>query len=98
LASFHSEVWLGYFQHTQHAVSQLLSGDVLLVNGELCLNSNGAVVLKFSKEFLKKMDDMREKGYTPQAAKVNFILYWHEEGSDVEWKIVLPELSFSLRS
>jgi ATP-dependent DNA helicase RecQ len=92
------DVWLDYFINKQYLVSQLTSGDTLTLNGDECLNSKGQSVLKFSQQFVKQIQSMRERNYELKIAKVNFILYWLKEGEEKEVKIVLPELYFERRT
>jgi len=88
----HKDVWLGYFINKQYAVSQLMSGDALTLNGDECLNSNSQPVLKFSRQFVKQLEDLISVDYHVKSAKVNFIVYWQSEDTEQEVKIVLPEL------
>lgn len=88
------DVWLDYFNNKQYLISQLVSGDTLRINGDECLNVNGQSVLKFSKDFLKKIEEMKSKYYELKSVSVNFILYWLKEGASQEIKIILPELYF----
>ncbi|KOS05666.1 ATP-binding protein [Flavobacterium akiainvivens] len=88
------DVWLDYFNNKQHLISQLLSGDNLRINADECLNANGQSVLKFSKSFLEKIEEMKSKHYELKSVRVNFILYWLKEGSAQEIRIILPELYF----
>ncbi|MEZ5042786.1 MAG: RecQ family ATP-dependent DNA helicase [Saprospiraceae bacterium] len=90
----YKDVWLDYFLNRQHFLSQLASGDVLTLNGQECLNSKGQSVLKFSKQFLKQMESIKQRNYELKSAKVNFVVYWLKEGSEQEVKIILPELYF----
>ncbi|MDO9634863.1 MAG: 3'-5' exonuclease, partial [Paludibacter sp.] len=92
----HKNVWLDYFIGKQDAVSQLISGDVLTLNGDECLNSKGQSVVKFSKQFIKQLENMKSANYELKSAKVNFIVYWQKEGTEQEVKIILPELSIHL--
>ena len=71
-----------------------MSGDILMVNGNECLNSRGESVLKFSQFFTRKLETMKEKNYTLKSAKVNFVVYWLKEGAEHEVLIFLPELYF----
>lgn len=88
------DIWLDYFANRQHLVSQLTSGDVLILNGDECLNLNGQSVLKFSQQFLRQTESLKEKNYKLKSVKVNFIVYWLKEGAEHEVKIVLPEVYF----
>jgi ATP-dependent DNA helicase RecQ len=92
------DVWLDYFINKQYLESQLTSGDTLTLNGDECLNSKGQSVLKFSQQFVKQIQSMRERNYELKSAKVNFILYWLKEGEEKDVKIVLPELYFARRT
>lgn len=88
------DVWLDYFIYKQHWVSQLTSGDALTLNGDECLNSKGQSVLKFSQQFVRQIERMKERNYELKSAKVNFIVYWLKEGAEQEVKIILPEIYF----
>ena len=90
----YKDVWLDYFINRQHLISQLISGDALTFNGEACLNSKGQSVLKFSQQFVKKMESLQEKKYELKHVNVNFIVYWLKEGAEKEIKVILPELYF----
>jgi ATP-dependent DNA helicase RecQ len=92
------DIWLDYFINKQNLVSKLVSGDILLVNGNECLNSNGESVLKFSQSFTRKLETMKEKNYSLKSAKVNFVVYWLKEGAEHEVLIILPELYFERSS
>lgn len=88
----HKDVYLGYFEYVQRRIRNIVSGDTLIIKEEGCANSNGDLVLKFSQKTLDNLKCQTEKGYRLKEAKVNFIVYWHKEGSDKEVKIILPEL------
>lgn len=90
----HTDIWLDYFINRQYLVGQMVSGDWMNFNGSECLNSRGQSVLKFSKDFIKRLAALEEKGYELKTAKVNFILHWQKEGAKKEVMIILPELYF----
>jgi ATP-dependent DNA helicase RecQ len=90
----HRDVWLGYFVRKQSTVSQLMSGDSLILNDEGCSDSKRQPVLKFSNRLLKQLESMKSANYVMKSAKVNFIVYWLDEETQQEVKIVLPELWF----
>ncbi len=87
-------VWLDYFINIQHIISNLKSGDILIVNEDKCLYINGKSVLKFSKRFIEQIEDLKTKNYELKSAKVNFIVYWKKEETEEEIRIILPELYF----
>ena len=88
------DVWLDYFINKQQLISQLKSGDSLTVKDFECLDSKGKSVLKFSKQFVEQIENMKAKNKELKSAKVNFIVYWEKEDTEQEVKIVLPELYF----
>ncbi len=88
------DVWLDYFITRQHLVSQLTSGDTLMINGDECTTVKGQSVLKFSKQAMKTIEMQKQKGYHLTKAKVNFIVYWKKEDAENEAKIILPVLYF----
>jgi ATP-dependent DNA helicase RecQ len=87
-------IWLDYSINKQYPISKLKSGDILMPVGDECQDCNGNSVLKFSKKFIKEIEDMKIKNYGLKSAKVNFIVYWKKEGTEKEVKIILPELYF----
>jgi ATP-dependent DNA helicase RecQ len=88
------DIWLDYFINKQHLVSQFTSGDALILNEYECLNSKGQSVLKFSQQFVRQIETMKERNYKLKSAKVNYVVYWLKEGAEQEVKIILPELYF----
>jgi ATP-dependent DNA helicase RecQ len=90
----HKDVWLDYFIGKQYYISQLQSGYELKPDGDVCLNSKGQSVLKFSKQFAKDIESMKLKGFALKRVVVNFIVYWKGEDSQQEVKIILPEVHF----
>ena len=90
----HKDIYLGYFERVQRIVDNLMSGEILRMNDDGCMNNKGELVLKFSKKFLEKLAEIKSDGYRPTSAKVNFIVYWTKEETGQELKVVLPELYF----
>ncbi|MDD3321441.1 MAG: RecQ family ATP-dependent DNA helicase [Paludibacter sp.] len=94
----YKDIWLDYFLYKQYLVSLLMSGDILTLNNDECLNSKGQSVLKFSKQFINQLENIKTSDYKLKSAKVNFIVYWLKEGDEQEVKIILPELYFEKQS
>ena len=88
------DVWLDFFSSCQHLVAQLNSGDELTIDRDCCRNSKGQAVLKFSRQLIKQIEEMKQKNNVPKTAKIRFIVYWQKENSEHEIRIVLPELYF----
>ena len=89
------DIWLGYFNHRQNIINELVSGDDLTVTGNECFDKKGRSVLRFSKKYTEQIEVLKTKNYNLTAAKVNFIVFWKNEETDIEIKIVLPELYFT---
>ena len=90
----HKDVYLNYFEYIQPRVNKLQSGDSLKITENGCTNSKDQLVLKFSQKFLDTIKLQDKKGYKLKKASVNFIVYWNNEESGKEVKIVLPEVYF----
>ncbi|HZK52753.1 MAG TPA: ATP-dependent helicase, partial [Desulfosporosinus sp.] len=90
----YKDVWLDYFLYCQPQVSQLNSGDELTVDRDCCRNSKGQVVLRFSKQLIKQIEERKQKNNILKTAKIRFIVYWQKENAEHEIRIVLPELHF----
>jgi ATP-dependent DNA helicase RecQ len=90
----HKDLYLGYFVYIQKRVNALTSGDKLFISDEGCKNENGELVLKFSKKFLERLEEIKKSGFELKEAKVNFIVYWTDDNKKIEVKVVLPELHF----
>ena len=88
------DVWLSYFIRRQYVVDSLLSGDILQYKDGEWLTNEGQSVLRPSKRCAEQIERVQKKGYEPQYAKVNFIVFWRNEEEEQEIKIVLPELHF----
>jgi ATP-dependent DNA helicase RecQ len=72
----------------------LTSGSSLSVTFEGLATEKGLVV-KFSSEFVKQLEQFAQKGYSLKSADVNFIVHWFNATSNKEYKIVLPEIVLS---
>lgn len=90
----HKDVVLDYFIYKQSAISKLVSGDHLTINGNEFLNANGQPVLRFSQRCRTEIDGMKQRGYELKGAKANYLLYWKKEDAEQEIQIILPELYF----
>lgn len=90
----HSDVWLGYFSGRQKLLDVLMSGHELTVGNDNDLLFDNKSILKFSKQFQTKLSNFKTNNYILKSAKVNFIVYWRNDDSDQEIKIILPELYF----
>ncbi|MEX2232326.1 MAG: RecQ family ATP-dependent DNA helicase [Cyclobacteriaceae bacterium] len=92
------DVWLDFCFSRQHLYTDLISGYPLTAKPDGCCDNNGEYVLKFSQRCKETITDFEQKGYELKQAVVNFIVYWKKDGTDVECKVIVPELSFQKRS
>ena len=88
------DVFLGFFEKRQDQVNRLIPGDDLLITKTGCTNKKGEEVLRFSKKFNETIEEQNKSGYFLKSANVNFIVYWKDQESEQEFKIILPEVSF----
>jgi ATP-dependent DNA helicase RecQ len=91
----HRDVKLGYFAFVQHRMKNLFSGNSLLIHSNDLANANNELVIQFSNKFAKSLEDLQRKGYKPDTAEVNFLVYWKDPESGKEVTVILPELSFT---
>jgi len=90
----HKDIQLGYFEFIQKRVNTLTSGDSITISDEGCKNEKGELVLKFSKKFIDRLEEIKKNGFELREAKINFIVHWKAEDKEQEVKIILPELHF----
>ncbi len=90
----HKDLHLGYFEFIQKGVNALTSGDSITISDEGCKNEKGELVLKYSKKFANRLEEIKKSSFELKEAKVNFIVHWKAEDKEQEVKIVLPELQF----
>jgi len=89
----HKDVQLWYFENVQHKIKNLFGGSPLTVLGEGLGNTQGEIVLKYSQKFREQvLTAYIDKGFSVIAAKVDFVVYWKNDKSDKETRILLPQL------
>ena len=90
------DVWLNDFTLRQKAIEKLMGGDRLESRDGSLYDTEGKLVLKFSKYFVdKKINPLNAKGFRLSSASVNFIVWWKGKDMDNEIRTVLPKLDFS---
>jgi len=90
----YKDVFLDYFIGKQKLIDCLQSGDELSYEKGCCVDAEGRPVVRFSKRFMEQVQRVEDRGYVSKSAKVNYMIYWQKEGSEVENKIILPQLYF----
>lgn len=91
----HHDVVLSKFHYYQSHIFHLSPGDVLCPDAEGCKNQKGDYVLKYSKDFLKKLQKLQDEGYKTEQVGLAWIVYWYDEKQQFEVKIALPEICLS---
>ena len=89
----HRDVSLSSFSNHEEEINSLVSGNKLTINGVGC-TYDGKQVLKFSKEFRRRIDELKTTGYFPVMAVIRHIVFW-ENDDKREIKIILPDIEFS---
>ncbi|MFD0836692.1 RecQ family ATP-dependent DNA helicase [Mariniflexile aquimaris] len=90
----HKDIWLDYYISNQHHLSDLISGNKLKVSIDGCSDDKGNIIVKFSNSFKEKIMAFNSKGYCLKSAEINYLVYWQKEDTNVDVKIILPELQF----
>lgn len=94
----HRDLNLGYFEFVQHRINKICCGDKLIIHNDELRNLQDQPVLKFSKKFIETLNHIRTTGFNPKNAEVNYIVYWRNDQSGNEVKVVLPTMSFCRRN
>ena len=91
----HKDVYLDYFKNKKQLVLKLRSGSKLFINGmylSVQIAGGKIPIVKFSKAFLEKLQNLRNKGYIPYNAEVRFIVAWMGKEDAEETAVVLPNI------
>jgi ATP-dependent DNA helicase RecQ len=90
----HKDVKLGYFKFVQSRIKNLQSGDELKVFEDGLADANDQKVLRFSKAFQEKLEDLQSQNYHIEKGEVSALVYWKpsEPDGEVEAKEVLVVL------
>ncbi|MNJ85762.1 ATP-dependent DNA helicase RecQ [compost metagenome] len=88
----HTDLYLDKFLDKDTIVDQFFCGeDIQVVNQRLC-DKNGNQLLVFSKKFNERLEELRQQGYVLVKARVNFVVYWRKLDTEIETRIILPEV------
>ncbi len=90
----HKEVILDHFINFQNSIDRLRSGNLLILRQD-GLGNTRETIIRFSKRFRELLESKGQKGYKLSAAKINFIVHWKKPETDLEIKIILPEITLS---
>lgn len=88
----HRDVQLGYFEFVQQRLQGLYSGSPLIATNDGLANAAGQLMIKFAAKCNRALETYIQKGYQLKSASVNCIVYWYNESTEKESKIILPEL------
>lgn len=90
----HKDVYLDSFAECQSRIARIKAGDIINVDRDWCCDADGKRLFRFSKAFLQKIEEIKQKNYAPKYARARFVIYWQKENSEHEIRIILPELYF----
>jgi len=90
----HRDVALGDFAYHKKEIDSLVSGRELLIRDTSCFIGDKQV-FRFSKEFCKRIEELKTKGYYPSMATIRHIVFWQGKDMENEVKIILPYIEFS---
>lgn len=88
----YTDLWLDKFIGKDAAIGQYLCGESVPVSGQCLLDKSGQHILSFSKKFNERLEEFRQRGYQLTEAKVNFVVHWRKADTDIETRIILPEV------
>lgn len=88
----HKDLYLDKFLGMDKLISQYTCGEELIVVNQKILDRNGNPLVQFSAKFNDRLLELNQKGYVIKIARVNFIVYWHKKDTEIETRIILPEL------
>ncbi len=91
----HRDVVLNFFKGKEKIIYKLRSGDALSISGSFLsakMYGKDVQVVKFSKAFSEKLAKLNSKGYRPDKAYVNFVVFWKGEDDTEETLVLLPTL------
>lgn len=97
LQTTHKDVVLDYFKNKKEIIFNLRSGKELKVDDIYLtaeLNGRDVRVAKFSKSFVEKLQNLKQKGYSPIVGNVRFIVAWKGEEDEEETPVLLTDISF----
>jgi ATP-dependent DNA helicase RecQ len=90
----HKDVYLSYFIYIQHNLTNVKSGDRVILDGEdYGVSKKGNRILRFSNKFMDELSRLKSLGYEFDHGIVNYIVFWRNE-KGTELRIVLPEIVF----
>ncbi|MGZ3744763.1 MAG: UvrD-helicase domain-containing protein, partial [Pseudobdellovibrionaceae bacterium] len=90
----HKDVYLDYFITHQQGINQLKSGQLLQIRAD-GLGTHSETLVKFSGIFKDTLASKNRSGYNLFQARINFIVYWKKTDTEIEVKIVLPEVTLT---
>lgn len=91
----HRDVVLDFFKGKKEQIFRLHSGTSLTVSGSyLCVETEGRTIraAKFSKAFAEQLAEWEKRGYTPESARVRFLVAWKGKEDTEEIPIILADV------
>lgn len=95
LQTTYRDVVLDFFKGKKSIIYSLRSGAALKIDDVYLMaeqNRRCVRVARFSKAFIKKLEELRKKGYIPQSAEIRFIVLWKGEDDVEETPVILADV------
>jgi ATP-dependent DNA helicase RecQ len=90
----YTDVVLDHFLDKDEYFGQYTSGQKLIVDGGKIVDGHGNTLIRFSKDFFERLEPYYNRGYRLSKASVNYVVYWRKKDSEIETRIILPEIRF----
>jgi ATP-dependent DNA helicase RecQ len=96
------DIYLDSFKEFQNYIDGTLAGSSLIVHSKGCNNEKGQPCVRYSKSFIKKLEDLSQKGFQPEKAEAAYVFWWQKQTGKKEneeypeIKVILPRLYLRL--
>ena len=89
------DVHLDYFIDKKKDIFKLHSGSQLGITSDgltAVIDNRSIELVRFSKLFCTRLEELRKNGYTPSRAEVRYIVAWKKEDAEEETAVILPNI------
>ncbi len=86
----HKDINLNTCINNKEFINAVETGTMIDVNREGILDSKGDYIQKFSRKFIKELNDKLSKGYKLEYAYCKYIVNWIDKTTNEETEVILP--------
>ncbi len=97
----HRDIHLGFFKDKKTLIQRTLCGTSLLTGADgLSVVQDGKTIqiVRFSKKFLRDIEENKRQGYVMESASVRFVVGWTDTADGQEYPVILPDVYFVSKS